>query len=215
MEDVLLKKFGRICPTGTVLFREGEPGHEMFIIQRGRVQLTRNLQGAEKILAVLPAGELFGEMAIINQKPRSATATVIEESHLLVLDQVTFEKMIKDNTEIAVRIIKKLSARLEQANFQVELLLLKDVNHRTVHLLRRLAAESGVRQVEGVYVDISMYEVADRIGCDDSEVADIIDKLARAKLLKPQQRGFVIPEVGRLQDFLEFLEMKDRFAAQD
>lgn len=212
MDDVLHKKFGRVCPTGTVLFREGEPGHEMFIIQKGRVQLTRNLRGVEKILAVLPAGELFGEMAIINQKPRSATATVIEESHLLVLDQVTFEKMIKDNTEIAVRIIKKLSARLEQANFQVELLLLKDVNHRVVHLLRRMAEESGVPEVEGVYIDISVYEVADRIGCDDKEVTDIVDRLARARLLKPQQRGFVIPEVGRLQDFLEFLEMKDRFA---
>jgi CRP/FNR family cyclic AMP-dependent transcriptional regulator len=212
VDDVLQKKFGRVCPTGTVLFREGEPGFEMFIIQKGRVQLTRNLQGVEKILAVLPAGEFLGEMAIINQKPRSATATVIEETHLLVLDQPTFEKMIKENTEIAVRLIKKLAARLEQANFQVELLLLKDVNHRIVHLLRRMAEESGTREVEGVYIDISMYEVADRIGCADNEVADIVDRLARAKLLKPQQRGFVIPEVGRLQDFLDFLEMKDRFA---
>ncbi|MBI5478221.1 MAG: Crp/Fnr family transcriptional regulator [Deltaproteobacteria bacterium] len=186
----------------------------MFIIQKGRVQLTRNLRGVEKILAVLPAGEFFGEMAIINQKPRSATATVIAESHLLVLDQPTFEKMIKDNTEIAVRLIKKLAARLEQANFQVELLLLKDVNHRIVHLLRRMAEETGVREVEGVRIDISIYEVADRIGCDDKEVADIVDRLARARLLKAQQRGFVIPEVGRLQDFLEFLEMKDRFAGQ-
>ena len=214
MDDVLHKKFGRVCPTGTVLFREGEPGHEMFIIQKGRVQLTRNLRGVEKILAVLPTGELFGEMAIINQKPRSATATVIEESRLLVLDQVTFEKMIKDNTEIAVRIIKKLSARLEQANFQVELLLLKDVNHRIVHLLRRLAEESGVPQAVGVYIDISVAEVADRIGCDDAEVADLIERLARARLLERQPRGFVIPEVGRLQDFLEFLEMKDRFAEE-
>ena len=214
MDDVLHKKFGRVCPTGTVLFREGEPGHEMFIIQKGRVQLTRNLRGVEKILAVLPTGELFGEMAIINQKPRSATATVIEESRLLVLDQVTFEKMIKDNTEIAVRIIKKLSARLEQANFQVELLLLKDVNHRIVHLLRRLAEESGVPQAVGVYIDISVAEVADRIGCDDAEVADLIERLARARLLERQPRGFVIPEVGRLQDFLEFLEKKDRFAEE-
>ena len=212
MDDVLHKKFGRVCPTGTVLFHEGDAGHEMYIIQRGRVQLTRNLQGVEKILAVLPAGEFFGEMAIINQKPRSATATVIEESHLLVLDQPTFEKMIKDNTEIAVRLIKKLSGRLEQANFQVELLLLKDVNHRIVHLLRRLAEESGVPEVEGIHIDISVYEVADRIGCDDHEVTDIVDRLERARLLKRQPRGFVIPEVGRLQDFLEFLEMKDRFA---
>ena len=213
MSEELLAKYGRVWPTGTVLFREGEPGHEMFIIERGRVQLTRNLRGVEKILAVLPPGEFFGEMAIINQKPRSATATVIEEAHLLVLDQPTFEKMIQENTAIAVRLIKKLAARLEQTNLQVEILLLRDTNHRLVHLLRRLAQDVGVREVEGVRIDVSLHEIADRIGCTDDEVRDIVERLARGRLLTPLvPRGFLISEVGRLQDFLEFLEMKERFA---
>jgi len=213
VSEELLAKYGRVWPTGTVLFREGEPGHEMFIIERGRVQLTRNLRGVEKILAVLPPGEFFGEMAIINQKPRSATATVIEEAHLLVLDQPTFEKMIQENTAIAVRLIKKLAARLEQTNLQVEILLLRDTNHRLVHLLRRLAQDVGVREVEGVRIDVSLHEIADRIGCTDDEVRDIVERLARGRLLTPLvPRGFLISEVGRLQDFLEFLEMKERFA---
>ncbi|HEY3354601.1 MAG TPA: Crp/Fnr family transcriptional regulator [Polyangia bacterium] len=213
MDEQLAQKFGRVCPTGTVLFREGEPGHEMFIIERGRVQLTRNLRGLEKIIAVLPPGEFFGEMAIINQRPRSATATVIEEARLLVLDQPTFEKMIQENTAIAVRLIKKLAARLEQTNLQVELLLLKDTNHRVVHLLRHLAQDAGVPAVEGTIIDLSVAEIADRIGCTDEEVAEIVDGLARARLLRPvAPRGFVVSEVGRLQDFLEFLEMKERFA---
>jgi CRP-like cAMP-binding protein len=213
VDEELLTKFGRVCPTGTVLFREGQPGNEMFIIERGRVQLTRNLRGIEKILAVLPPGEFFGEMAIINQKPRSATATVIEEAHLLVLDQPTFETMIQENTAIAVRLIKKLAARLEQTNLQVELLLLKDTNHRVVHLLRRLAQDVGVPEVEGTRIDVSLHEIADRIGCSDDEVRDLVDRLAKGRLLTPlTPRGFLISEVGRLQDFLEFLEMKERFA---
>jgi CRP-like cAMP-binding protein len=210
-----MSRYGRVCPTGMVLFREGEPGHEMFIIESGRVQLTRNLRGVEKIIAVLPPGEFFGEMAIINQKPRSATATVIEEAHLLVLDQPTFEKMIQENTVIAVRLIKKLAARLEQTNLQVELLLLKDVNHRVVHLLRRLAQDQGIPEVEGVRIDLSLAEMADRIGCSDDEVREIVERLAKARLLTQlAPRGFLISEVGRLQDFLDFLEMKERFAAQ-
>ena len=81
------------------------------------------MRGREVHLATLPPGEFFGEMAIINKQPRSATATVIEEAQLLVLDARTFEAMIRGNAEIAIRMIKKLAARLAQANSQVEMLL--------------------------------------------------------------------------------------------
>jgi CRP/FNR family transcriptional regulator, cyclic AMP receptor protein len=115
----MFERFGENYPVGHVLFHEGDPGKHMYVIQSGRVQLTRRVRGREAHLATLPPGEFFGEMAIINKQPRSATATVIEESHLLVLDARTFEAMIRGNAEIAIRMIKKLSLRLSQANSQV------------------------------------------------------------------------------------------------
>jgi len=102
----LFERFGRNFPTGTVLFREGDPGEEMYVIQSGRVQLTRRVRGREAHLATLPTGEFFGEMAIVNNRPRSATATVLEESQLLVIDARTFEAMVRGNAEIALRFIK-------------------------------------------------------------------------------------------------------------
>ena len=84
------------------------------------------MRDIEKILAILGPGEFFGEMAIISNKPRNATAVVEETARLLVIDPKTFEGMIRGNSEIAVRMIKKLAERLSEADAQIENLLLSD-----------------------------------------------------------------------------------------
>ena len=137
--DNLLERFARDYDAGTVLFREGDPGDFMYVVHAGEVEIRRNVGDHERVLAVLPAGEFFGEMALINQRPRSATAVVRVPSRLLVIEPRTFEAMIRGKTEIAVRLIKTLAARLERANNQIELLLLPSANHRVVQCLRRLA----------------------------------------------------------------------------
>src|SRR5207245_4677662 len=83
-EDQLFQRFGREFRKGHVLFREGEPGREMFVVQSGKVNITKTVRETEKILATLGAGEFFGEMAILNNKPRSAGATMAEDGKLLV-----------------------------------------------------------------------------------------------------------------------------------
>jgi len=214
LSDTLLERFGKNFPAGTVLFREGDPGSEMYVIHAGRVQLTRRVRGREQHLATLPAGEFFGEMAIINKQPRSATATVIEESHLLVLDARTFEAMIRGNAEIALRMIKKLAARLAQANGMVETLLKQDLNHRIVHQLRMLAEQRGQADGPGVRIDISIEDLAALVGAKDpKDVVDGLDGLEKARLLQKQIGSIFIAEVGKLAEFLEFLEMKERFGA--
>ncbi len=217
----LYERFGRAAPAGTVLFREGEPGHDMYVIQAGRVELLRRVKDRESVLAVLPPGEFFGEMAILNNRPRSATAIVVEDARLLVIGPRTFEAMIRGSAEIAVRMIKKLAGRLEQGNQQIETLLLRDANHRVGHVLRKVAESLGRQSDGGVYIPISLGELAGRVGLQDHEVAEVLERLAQAKLIMmvdpehalegEEQSGYVIPEVGRLQDFLEFLEMKERF----
>ena len=217
----LYERFGRAAPAGTVLFREGEPGHDMYVIQAGRVELLRKVKDRDSVLAVLPPGEFFGEMAILNNRPRSATAIVVEDARLLVIGPRTFEAMIRGSAEIAVRMIKKLAGRIEQGNQQIETLLLRDANHRVVHVLRKVAESLGRQSDGGVYIPITLGELAGRVGLQDHEVAEVLERLAQAKLIMmvdpehalevEEQSGYVIPEVGRLQDFLEFLEMKERF----
>src|SRR5512144_2302711 len=101
MGDPLLERLGRRVPAGLVLFREGDPGREMYVVHSGRVELTRRMGDRDAHLAFVPPGEFFGEMAILNNRPRSATATVVEDAWLLVIDARTFEAMIRAKAEIA------------------------------------------------------------------------------------------------------------------
>ncbi len=216
----LLERFGRHYPAGTVLFQEGDAGDEMYVIHSGRVELTRRFKDRTNVLAVLPPGEFFGEMAIVNNRPRSATATVLDDAQLLVIDSRTFEAMIRGKPEISVRMIKALAGRLEQANQQIELLLLKDTNHRVVQCLRRLAEQRGqAPSGTEVLIPVTLSELAGRVALDEEQVLEVIERLRVARLVMSAAEagydgeGFVVPEVGRLVDFLEFLEMKDRFGA--
>ena len=183
----------------------------MYIIRSGRVQLTRWIRGREIHLATLPAGEFFGEMAIINVAPRSATAQVIEDARLLVLDAARFEQMLRHNSEIAVRMIKKLAARLAQTNNLVETLLVQDYTHRVVHYLRSLAAASGQKVGIGVRVATTPDEIGHKIGMAPGVVEESLQRLEIARLLTFLPGEVIIPEVGRLDEFLEFLDLRDKF----
>jgi CRP/FNR family cyclic AMP-dependent transcriptional regulator len=118
-DDQLFQRFGKEFAQGTVLFREGEPGKEMYVVHQGRVNVTKRVGAVEKILAALGPGEFLGEMSILNGRPRSATATCAEAAKLLVIDAKTFEAMIRSNAEVAIRIMKTLAARLGDADDQI------------------------------------------------------------------------------------------------
>jgi CRP-like cAMP-binding protein len=210
-EDALFQRFGREFKRGEVLFREGEPGKEMYVIQSGKVNITKTVRETEKILATLGAGEFFGEMAILNNKPRSAGATMADDGKLLVIDPRTFEAMIRGNVEIAVRLIKKLSDRLQEADEQIENLLLRDPNSRVVHHLLQLSAKSGKDTPQGRLLMVKIDELHGRMGLSPDEVQEAIAKTAKARIIALVPEGVVVPNPGKLRQYLEFLEMKERF----
>ena len=212
-----LERYAHDYEAGTVLFREGDVGAEMYVIQSGEVEISRMVGDRRQSLAVLPPGEFFGEMAIVNDRPRSATATVRRRARLLVIDGHTFEAMLRGKTEIAVRMIKAMAGRLERANQQIELLLLKNSNHRVVQCLRQLADEHNPDGGGAVYLPVAHAEISVRVALPPDEVLDILQRLSMARLVIHSSEagiegdGYVVPEVGRLLEFLEFLEVRDRF----
>ena len=210
-EDALFQRFGKEFRRGEVLFREGEPGNEMYVIQAGKVNITKTVRETEKILATLGAGEFFGEMSILNNKPRSAGATVAENAKLLVIDPKTFEAMIRGNVEIAVRLIKKLSDRLQEADEQIENLLLRDPNSRVVHYLLQAAIKRGKETPQGRVVSVNLNELHGRMGISAQEVQEAVNKTAKARIISLVPEGVLVPDAGKMQKYLEFLEMKERF----
>ncbi len=132
--------------------------------------------------------------------------------------------MLRARPEIALRIIKSLALRLESANQQVELLLLPTPNHRVVQCLRQLAEEqlaarghAGEPRARRSWCRRRIEDIATRVGLPVHEVLEVIDRLRAARLVLLAEdagiegHGFIVPEVGRLLEFLEFLTLKDRF----
>jgi CRP-like cAMP-binding protein len=119
-EEQLFWKFGKDFPKGTVLFQEGDPGHEMFIIQKGRVKVRKKVGQEEKVLAELSDGEFFGEMALLLGMDRSATVETLEDSKILVVGPDTFESLLKGSPEIALKMLKKMALRLRALDDKLE-----------------------------------------------------------------------------------------------
>jgi CRP-like cAMP-binding protein len=219
-----LERFARDFKAGVVLFEEGQPGDYMYVVQSGEVEIRRQVGETERVLAVLVAGDFLGEMAILNARPRSATAVVRSNARLLVIEGKTFEAMLRARPEIALRIIKALALRLENANQQVELLLLPTPNHRVVQCLRHMAEEqialagTPVNPGTAILVPKRVEDIALRVGLPVHEVIDVVDRLRASRLVLLAEDagidgdGFIVPEVGRLLEFLEFLNLQDRFA---
>ena len=224
MNDAL-DRFAREFPSGTVLFEEGQPGHVMYIVVSGEIEIRRQVGGAERVLAVLADGEFFGEMAILSGRPRSATAVVRSAARLLVIDGTTFEAMLRARPEIALRLIKALSARLDSTNHHVELLLLPTANHRVIQCLRRMAEEQ-IQLAGGhtgpelahtaIFVPRRAADIAARVGLAVGEVEDVLERLRAAQLVLRADdagvrgEGFIVPEVGRLLEFLELASLEGR-----
>lgn len=99
-------------PAGATIFDEGELGTEMYIIQSGTVEIAQILGGEVKVLATLDKGDFFGEMSLLEDLPRTATATAVTDCKLVEINGSTFDEMLKNRPEIAVRIMRKLSRRL-------------------------------------------------------------------------------------------------------
>ena len=211
-QDKLFAKLGRECPAGTVLFLDGDAGDVMYVIQSGRVRIYTQVKDTEKQLAILGPGDFFGEMSILNSKPRTASAQVIEDAKMLVIDGKTLGAMIVSNTEIAVRLIKKLAKRLDSANTLIDILMHRDPKARVILGLAHAAEYNGLAQADGsVVVPLDRSGLAGQIGLSEQEVSAVLQRLARLNIVEANPDSLRIPDKMRLHEFLEFLQMKEKF----
>lgn len=205
--DPLFSRFGREFPEGYVLFREGDVGSVMYVIHTGRVRISRAFAAGERTLAVLGPGDFFGEMAILNKKPRTANAVALDAVQLVEIDARTLEAMVLGNAEIAVRLITRLARRLDSANELVELLLHRDPRVRVVLALTRLAEEIGLAREESVLVPVTLGEIARAADMHEHDVERVLARLAQVRMLTSlPDGGYAVPTTARLREFLDYID---------
>ena len=101
-----------VVAPGTVILRQGDPGDKFYLIRTGRVRVFREDAGLETELAVLQAGDDFGEMALFMEEPRSATVAALEETRLMVLSKEQFQSILRDFPNVTFAFVRQMSERI-------------------------------------------------------------------------------------------------------
>ena len=129
---------------GSVILLADDPGDSLFIVRSGRVKVVLvGDDGREVILGMLGVGEYFGELSLIDSRPRSAHVIAVEDSQLIVLRRDDFRRRVEASPLVAWALLQELSRRLRRADDQIGGLALLDVDGRIARLLLNAAAESG------------------------------------------------------------------------
>jgi len=129
------------APRGTVIFRQGDLGDSMFVIERGRVRIVFSFEGHAAEVAVLEPGAFFGELSLLGGAARTASAEVIEDADLLVIRRDTFVMMMQDDIDIVFRMLSDMGVRLARTDERFQALMLRVRRIRILGgCLRRISA---------------------------------------------------------------------------
>jgi len=196
-ENVLYEKYGQTISAGTEIFREGEPGERMYIIQSGTVRISKEFDGKLHVLAELGKGEFFGEMAIVSRIERTATVTAVTDTYLLSFDRQGFESMIEKNAKIAMNVIDKLSRRLAEANAQIQYFFRK--NEESLVALDLYNRFISKRDGEPVLArDRVVKEISLNLEIPAQTVERIIDGITERGICTVKQNAIRLKNEGRL-----------------
>lgn len=178
-----------------VIFHEKEVGDSLFVILHGRVKIAIfGDDGKEVTLSVLSEGDFFGEMALLDQEPRSATVIAEEECELLSLQRDDFTRALEQDPGMGTSLIQVLASRLRKANHQISTLALLDVYGRVARVIVDMAREEGRRLRDGriAFRRATHQEIANRIGTTRETVTRMLKDLERQGLIHIEGKEIVV-----------------------
>lgn len=193
-----------------MVFCENEPGRELYIIQNGRVKITKMVDGQEVLLAVLQPGDIFGEMALLDNKPRSASAIVAEPATMLAINKVNFEGMVKAQPQLATRLITILSERIWTAYRQLGNLMISDPVGRLFDMLLTLAEKHHVtiKPKASYNFDIGGKDLLKMVGFDPNNDEKLIMELLKSRWMKLDEGKLICLDLVELEKQVAFFRKK-------
>lgn len=214
--DRLRARFGRPFEAGDVIYREGEPGTEAYLLEDGRVRLIKKVRGAERSLMVLKPGDLFGESALLAGAPRWSTAIALSRGVALALDHSTLQNLVERNPAVALRIVRQLVARLRDAEDQIEIMMLADTQSKVVNALLKLAQQSRTPTAPSSSASfaISPMELSTRVGLDVDTVKRAVQQLREGQYLRVADERLEIPDLDALRRLFSLLGLKDEIRGE-
>ena len=187
----------RAYPRNSVILFEDDPGDALYVVALGQVKVVLiGEDGREVILSVMGEGEFFGEMALVDDEPRSAHVIAMEDSTLLVLRREDFQGILKQTPGIALALLRELSRRLRRVDEKVGSLVLLDVNGRVAQLLLDLADEAGSERITR---RLTHHTIAQMIGSSRETVSRTMRDLVEKGYIDVSRREIVIRDRTALE----------------
>jgi len=210
----LLSRFGRSFVSGELLFSDGDPGVEAYLLQEGRVRLLKRIGAVERSLRVLRPGDLFGESALVTGTTRGSTAVAATAGSILVIDQHTLEQILSTHPVVGMRVMQQLVRRLRDAEDQIEVLMLDDSRSKIVVSLLKLAQQTQSHndsaEISPVELTLSPMELSTRVGLDLETVKRTVKQLKESGHLQIVGERVEIPNLASLRELANLLALRDQ-----
>jgi len=195
LEAINQLSLNKKCPKDTVILLEDEEGDTLFIIIEGKVKVTTfSESGKEVIFSLLNEGDFFGDMSLLDGKPRSATIISIEDSELRLIRRHDFTKLIQKHPGIALKLLEELTSRLRKADERIESLALLDVTGRIAGILLQLANERGEKSKDSLLIKArpTHQELANMAGTTRETVTRVLKQLETKKYISMDGKDITI-----------------------
>ncbi|HYF74990.1 MAG TPA: Crp/Fnr family transcriptional regulator [Candidatus Nitrosocosmicus sp.] len=196
----LLRKYGK----GRIIIMEGEPGEAFFYVKSGLIKISKlSSDGREHILHILNEGHIFAEVTLFNKTVYPATAEVLEDAEIGVIKNEDLEKVIMQNPELSLQLIKYLNKRLVEAHMKIRNLALYDTYGRTAQALVKLAEDYGKSSSKGIELDlnISRQELANIVGTTRETVIRALTAFKKEHSIDIDKNTITIIDVERLAEW--------------
>ena len=207
----LLGRYGRRFAAGATIFEEGAPAIEAFLVHEGRVRLLKRVAMADRSLAVLKEGDLFGEAALIEGTTYGSTAVALTDGVVLALDRGTFRGLLEKHPTVASRVIDQLVRRMRDAEDQIETMMLRGVQSRVTSALLKLA---GARDGRGRADDLAGRALDPRRARRRGRQATV-QRLRDRQYVRITGERIEIPDVDALRRLYTLLGTKDDLAGPE
>jgi CRP-like cAMP-binding protein len=187
----------RAYPKGSVILFQDDPGDSLFVLRAGRVKVVLiGEDGREVILGVLEPGAHFGELALIDDQPRSAHVIAMDDSQLLILRREDFRRRVEANPTVAWALLTELSRRLRRADVKIGGLVLLDVPGRIARLLLDLADEAGSDAIDK---PLTHQTIAQMIGASRETVSRAMKEFQDSGLITVERRRIAVGDRDALE----------------
>ena len=172
--------------SGEVIFKEGDPGHEMFVIIGGQVEIRKSTSAtSSKTLIVLEKGDIFGEMSLIDKKRRSATALATTPTRILALNDRLFDATLDGNPDFARKMIRILSERLRKTNSLIQSILMTSRENLVISGLSQFGRIQGLQTGDGYRIKLTpfVHWACDHLGISEKDLTSVLKSLLRRGML--------------------------------